>query len=146
MARARRGRNAPSLSDLLVLDARGVAGAAAGDPTVQAWLERAQERDADVIVSAVTLAEVIRGDARDACCNRVVKAVDVWPADETLARAAGALLGRASSDQTVDALVAATVLAARRHYGMTRCVVLTSDPHDLTALLADSPDVRVVPI
>jgi predicted nucleic acid-binding protein len=140
----RRGRIAPSLSDLLVLDAQGLAGAAGGDPTVQAWLERAQELDADVIVSAVTLAEVIRGEARDARCNSVVKAVDVWPADAALGRAAGALLGRASSDRTVDAVVAATVLAARQHHGTTRCVVLTSDPDDLTALLADSPDIRVV--
>jgi hypothetical protein len=42
--------------------------------------------------------------------------------------------------------VAATVLAARQHDDATRCVVLTSDPHDVAKLLADSPDIVVAPV
>lgn len=113
----RRARTATGLTDLLVLDAEGVSKAAANDPSVQAWLERARELDADVVLSAVTLAEVVRGAARDAGHNRVIKAADVWPADEPLARRAGHLLGRAASDATIDALVAATAMALRDRNG-----------------------------
>jgi len=144
MARPRRQGRAPaSLSDLMVLDADGVSKAAAKDPSVQAWLERTRELDADVIISAVTLAEVVRGVARDAGVNRVVKAADVWPADEQLARHAGRLLGKAGSDATIDALVAATAVAGLDRHGATHCVVLTSDPHDLRVLLTGE-HVRVV--
>ena len=109
-------------------------------------MERARELDADVVISAVTLAEVVRGVARDAGLNRVVKATVVWPADEALARRAGRLLGKVSSDATIDALVAATAVAAREGHSAAHCVVLTSDPGDLRLLLADEPGVRVVAV
>lgn len=147
MARTRRrARVETRLTDLIVLDAEGVSKAAANDRAVQAWLERARELDAEVIVSAVTVAEVIRGVARDAGCNRVLKAADIWPADESLGRRAGRLLAGANFDATIDALVAATALTGIERYGAPRCVVLTSDPNDLAALLADEPRVRVVPV
>ncbi len=147
MARSRRrGRVPVGLSDLLVLDAEGVSKAASNDPRLRAWLERARELDADVLVSAVTVAEVVRGVARDAGCNRVVKAVDVWPADESLARRAGHLLGTADSDTTIDALVAATAVAGLERHESADCVVLTSDPDDLRALLAEEPRARVVTV
>jgi predicted nucleic acid-binding protein len=142
----RRVRTSAGLSDLLVLDAEGVSKAAASDRRVQAWLERARELDADIIVSAVTLAEVVRGVARDAGVNRVVKAADVWPADEPLARQAGRLLGKAGSEATIDAFVAATAVAGRGGHAAARCVVLTSAPEDLRTLLADEPEVRVVTV
>ena len=145
MARSRRrGRIPPGLSDLLVLDAEGVAKAAANDRSVQAWLERARELDADLVVSAVTLAELVRGVPGDAGVNRVVKSADLWPADESLARRAGRLLGAAASDATIDALVAATATTARERRGGAQTVVLTSDQGDLSALLADEPGIRVV--
>lgn len=147
MARRQRRRRVPTdLTDLLVLDAEGVSKAAANDRSVQAWLERARDLDADVVVSAVTLAEVVRGTSRDAGCNRLVKAADVWPADEPLARRAGRLLGAANSAATIDAVVAATALAARERNGGADCVVLTSDPGDLSALLSDEVGVRVLPV
>lgn len=147
MARARRKGRAPAeLNDLLVLDAGGVSKVATHDPSVQAWLERARELDADVVVSAVTVAEVVRGVPRDAAPNRLLKAVDVRPADEPLARRAGRLLGRAGSDATIDALVAATALAERDRRGALRCVVLTSDPADLAALLSGEAGVLVVAV
>lgn len=147
MARAhRRARAATRLTDLLVLDAEGVSKAAADDRAAQAWLERARELDAEVIVSAVTVAEVVRGVARDAGCNRVLKAADIWPVDESLGRRAGRLLASANFDATIDALVAATAVTAIERYEAPRCVVLTSDPNDLAALLADELRVRVVPV
>jgi predicted nucleic acid-binding protein len=147
VARARRrARAATSLTDLLVLDAEGVSKAAADDRAAQAWLERARELDAEVIVSAVTVAEVVRGVARDGGCDRVLKAADIWPVDESLGRRAGRLLASANFDATIDALVAATAVTAIERYEAPRCVVLTSDPNDLAALLADEPRVRVVPV
>jgi predicted nucleic acid-binding protein len=138
VARARRRRRAPArVTDLLVLDADGVSKAASNDRMVQAWLQRARELDADLVISAVTLAELVRGRPRDAAVNRVVKAAEVMPADEQLARTAGRLL---------DALVGATTLAAQARHDAARCVLLTSDPADLAALLADHPEVRVVAV
>ena len=144
--RRRRARDSPGLNDLLVLDAEGVSKAASNDPSIQAWLERARELDVDIVVSAVTLAEVVRGVPRDAGINRVAKAAEVWSADEPLARRAGRLLAKASSDTTIDALVAATALVVRDRHEPTRCLLLTSDPKDLSDLLADEPGVRVVPM
>ena len=72
MAPARRRRRALArVTDLLVLDADGVSKAASNDRMVQAWLQRARELDADLVISAVTLAELVRGRPRDAAVNRV---------------------------------------------------------------------------
>jgi predicted nucleic acid-binding protein len=147
MARARRrGRALARVTDLLVLDADGVSKAASNDRVVQAWLQRVRELDADLVVSAVTLAELVRGRPRDAAVNRVVKAAEVMPADEQLARAAGRLLGNAGSDATIDAVVGATALAAQARHDAARCVVLTSDPADLGALLANHPAVHIIAV
>ena len=145
MARApRRGRARVRVTDLLVLDADGVSKAASNDRTVQAWLERARELDADLVLSAVTLAELVHGRPRDAAVSRVVKAAEVIPADEQLARTAGKLLGSSGSDATIGALVGATALAAQARQDAARCVLLTSDPADFGALLADYPEVHIV--
>ncbi|MGI8813830.1 MAG: type II toxin-antitoxin system VapC family toxin [Pseudonocardia sp.] len=145
MAKAgRRSRVPVGVSDLLVLDAEGVSKAATNNRSVQAWLERARELDADVVISAATVAEVVRGVGRDADCERVIKSADVWPVDEALARQAGRLLGRTRSQATIDAFVAVTAVTARQHNGSARCVVLTSDPHDLAMLLSDEPGISVI--
>lgn len=121
-------------TDLLVLDAQAVSLAADQDTSVQAWLACAQEADADVVVSAATVAEVVRGTSRDATVHRVLKTVEVLDVDGTLARAAGALLGAAGTDATVDALVVATAVHAGDRVGAIRRVVLTSDEPDIAAL------------
>jgi predicted nucleic acid-binding protein len=123
-----------------------VSKAATNNRVVQAWLERARELDADIVISAATVAEVVRGVARDAGRERVIKSADVWPVDEELARQAGRLLGRTGSQSTIDAFVATTALAARLRHGSTRCVVLTSDPHDLATLLSEEREIRVVQV
>ena len=85
--------------------------------------------------------------ARDVGHSRVIKAAEVWPpADEPLAWRVGRLLGKAISDATIDALVAVTALAVREGNGSAHCIVLTSDPDDLSALLAEEPGVRVVAV
>ena len=148
MARSRRrARIPPPVAGLVVLDAEGVSKAASGDPWVRAWLERAHEVDAEIVVSAVTVTEVVRGAARDAPVNLVLRAADVRAVDQPLARDAGRLLGRARSDATIDALVAATARHAfRRVRRTTGCVVLTSDPDDFAALMADDTEFRIISV
>jgi predicted nucleic acid-binding protein len=147
VARARRRRRALArVTDLLVLDADGVSKAASNDRIVQAWLERARELNADLVISAVTLTELVRGRPRDAAVNRVIKAAEVMAAGEQLARTAGRLLGSAGSHPTIDALVGATALAAQARHDAARCVLLTSDPADLGTLLTGHPEVHIVAV
>lgn len=47
-SRRRRERSLTRVTDLLVLDADGVSKAAGDDRVAQAWLQRAQELDADL--------------------------------------------------------------------------------------------------
>jgi predicted nucleic acid-binding protein len=94
-----------------------------------------------VSIPAVVVAETVRGSAKDATVNRVIKAVgEVISVDEPAARAAGALLGTTRSSSTVDALVVAS--AIRLGGG----VVLTDDPDDLRPLAAVHPVVVVSPL
>jgi predicted nucleic acid-binding protein len=121
----------------LVLDSEGLSKLAAGHPRARAYLETARTRRAQVVVSAVTLAEVLRGGARDATVHRVLSRIMVVPITPELGRAAGELLGVTGMSGhrcAVDAMVAVTAL------GLARPVVLlTSDPDDLSRLVAE-PD------
>lgn len=115
----------------LVLDSEGVRKAADGDPRARAFLRLAARRDAAVVVSAVTLTEVLRGHPRDATRHRVLAAAVVEPVTPEDGRRAGALLGGTGlGGATVDAVVATLAL---------RCpgpvVILTSDTDDLSRLV-----------
>ncbi len=122
-----------------MLAADGVSKVAAGDRRAQALLVSARDRDARVVVSAVTLAEVLRGTPRDADVHRVLNRVTELAVTSEVGRQAGALLGAAGlSGATVDAIVASTALGQPGPV-----VVMTSDPDDLTLLTADRPDVVV---
>lgn len=75
------------------------------------------------------VAEVWRNDGpRQALLAKALESVDVRPLDETLGRAAGALLARAG---TTDAIDAALVLVAE-----DGDEIATSDPDDLEPLAA----------
>ena len=137
-----RRRRRPSVGGTVVLDAEGVAKAAAADLRVQAFLTSARNRDARVVVSAVTLVEVLRGGSRDAPAHRVLTRVTKLPVSPDLGRQAGELLGSTSvTNATIDALVAATALGQAGPV-----LVLTSDPKDLRALTASRTDVSVQPV
>lgn len=88
------------------------------------------------LVPAVVLAESLTGDhRRDHAVNGLLQSCVVVPVDERVAREAArlrTLTGRAGSVIAVDAVVAA--LAAER----PDPVVLTGDPGDLIALLANA--------
>lgn len=118
----------------LLLDAHAVTAMARRARTVQAFLERARSFDAPVVVSWVTLAEVLQGSARGEAVHWALSKVRLEPLQEVDFRAAGELMGRTGmGGHTIDALVAVT---ARRL--PPPCVVLTSDPDDLRRLCADS--------
>ena len=142
MARRRQLRQlAGEVPDAVLLDSEGLSAGAQGDARVRAELTVAEQLGARVHVSSVTLAEVIRGQRRDARVHSLLSAVEKVPVTPELGRTAGELLGRTGRDDTVDAVVAVTAQSVGR---LVR--LLTGDPADLRALTADMPGVTVVPI
>lgn len=134
-----------SVGGTLVLDSEGLSKLAAGNPAVRARLEAARVRGARVIVSAVTLAEVLRGSPSDATTHRVLSRIATVPVTPEIGRAAGELLGATDLSGhrcAIDAMVAATALRQARPV-----LLLTSDPGDMVKLV-DEPgcpkDRRVV--
>jgi predicted nucleic acid-binding protein len=85
-----------------------------------------------VLISAITLTEVLRGGPRDARMHRVLARINVVPVSAEIARRAGELLGATGLSGhrcAIDAVVAATALEVGRPV-----VLLTSDPDDLSRL------------
>ncbi len=98
-------------------------------------METARRRRARVVVSAVTLTEVIRGDSRDAAVHRVLSRITVLPVTVEIARRAGELLGATGLTghrYALDAVVAATALQQPRPV-----VLLTSDLDDINRLVEE---------
>lgn len=122
----------------LVLDSHGVTEAARGAEVVRALMVEATLSGAPVVVSAVTLAEVLRGHPRDAAIHLLLKGCRVEPVSREVGREAGELLGRTGRKDTVDAVVVATAATMPG-----RVVLLTSDPVDLRALAVDLPAVEI---
>jgi predicted nucleic acid-binding protein len=121
----------------LVLDSEGLSKLASGDALARAHLETARSRRARVVVSAITLTEVLRGGSRDASVHRVLSRISVPPVTGEIARRAGELLGQTGLSGhrcAIDAVVAATASELERPV-----VLLTSDPDDL-ARLTDEPE------
>lgn len=140
MARPRR-RTATAPAHHLILDSGAVIALARHDPRARAILATAREAGVEVSIPAVVIAETVRGSAKDASVNQVIKAVgEVRPTGEAGGRIAGALLGATGSTSTLDALVVATVI---EHGGG---VVLTGDPDDLGPLAGDHPEVVIHPL
>jgi predicted nucleic acid-binding protein len=116
----------------LVLDAEGLVGFAAADLRVLVRVEEADQRGGDIVTAASTLAEVLRGGAKDARIHRVLRRITVTEIDREVGRKAGELLGITGMSGhrcTVDALLAAVALAQPRPV-----VLLTSDPDDMARL------------
>ncbi|MBI4704581.1 MAG: PIN domain-containing protein [Deltaproteobacteria bacterium] len=139
----RRRRSAlPPRLPRCVLDSGGLSALIDGSQHARAgWVV---EHQGSVLVPTPVLVETITGEpGRDAEVNRVLGAfvraggVLVAP-DEGTARRAGALRFRARTDDGIDALVAAAALGDGG-----ACVLLTSDPDDLSRLLQHAPQVAV---
>jgi hypothetical protein len=135
----RRKLNPGKATTALVLDSDGLTKAAAGDPWAVAWIARARELRLPLVINAVTLTETVRG--RDARIHLLTRNAHVDHVDGEFAVEAGRLLGRTKRNDTVDALVATTAVRLNQPV-----VILTGDPHDLTALTEDHPQVAVVGI
>jgi hypothetical protein len=108
---------------------------------LRAELALAERLGATVHVSAVTLAETLRGGPRDARVHSLLKGVVPQPVTPWLGRAAAELLGRTGRADTVDAIVAVTASGLGQ-----KVRILTSDPDDLRALTADMDGVSVVAV
>lgn len=143
MARpTRRRRDDPAqAATAVVLDSEGLSRAASGDARARAWLSRALELKRPVVVNAVTLAETIRGSARDAHVHRITRNAHIDEVDANFGAEAGRLLGATGRADTVDALAAMTAIRLQKPV-----TILTSDPADLRALTAGHPDITVVRI
>jgi predicted nucleic acid-binding protein len=118
-----------------MLDSEGLVKLAGGDALARAHLETARTRRARVVVSAITLTEVLRGGSRDAAVHRGLSRSTVLSVTAEIARRAGELLGKTGHSGhrcAIDAVVAATTHELERPV-----VLLTSDPDDLTALTED---------
>jgi predicted nucleic acid-binding protein len=113
---------------ILVLDS-GVLISAEKDQRVEAMIHKWLREGARILIPAPCIAEVLRGHAKDAPANRLIKAVNkVGDTTEAIARDAGRRIGAARASQTVDALVVAT---AGAHNATD---ILTTDARDLRAL------------
>jgi hypothetical protein len=88
-------------------------------------------------VPAPVVGQVWRDGARQTRLAAMLAGCEIEPTTDEMARAAGVLLGRAGRADIVDGLV---VLSAVRRGDE----ILTSDPADLSALMAVSP--TTVPI
>ncbi len=88
-------------------------------------------------IPAIALAEVWRGDAKDARIARLIKACYVEAIDEQLARSAGSLRRKTPGAGAIDACIAVGVL--RRGDA-----IATSDPGDMRSLLG--PDLTIMTV
>jgi predicted nucleic acid-binding protein len=112
----------------LTLDAGALVAYTRGEEHVREILAVAYARGLVPTIPAVALAEVWRGDAKDARVARLLKACSIEVSDERLARAAGRLRRVTPGASTIDAYIAV---------GVSQLVdaIATSDPDDLRKLL-----------
>ena len=135
-----RKRVRPRAYGSLVLDNEGVSRAVT-DRVMYARLRAAHLDGRRVVTSAAILAEILRGEARDAGIYRVLGGVAVEPVTREIGERAGKLIGmaRLSAEQAVDAMVAATALEQAGPV-----LLVTSNVPHLSALVAEHERVAVV--
>jgi predicted nucleic acid-binding protein len=108
-----------------------------GEERVRELLTVAYARGLVPTIPAIALAEVWRGDAKDARVARLLKVCAIETVDERLARMAGSLRRAVPGAGTIDACIAAGV----RRRGDA---IATSDPRDMRALLGPGFTILVV--
>ncbi len=112
----------------LVLDAGAFVAFERGDARVRAHLAAAHRLGLEIITTSPVVGQVWRDGRRQALVARMLAATRVDAPGEAAARRAGELLAKSRTDDVVDAL-----LVGLARDGDT---VVTSDPGDLTRLLA----------
>ncbi len=125
----------------VVLDASALTAASQAHSDIRGVLRRWQDDGANLVTTAATLTEVLRGHPRDAAIHRLLASLNVRVIDAPLGQAAGERIGRTQSrgNVTLDALVAEVASSLPRPVAL-----LTSDVDDLQALV--DPDVMVLNI
>jgi hypothetical protein len=114
----------------LTLDAGALIAYERGDERIREILAVAYARGLVPTIPAIALAEVWRGDPKDARVARLLKACSIESVDERVARAAGSLRRATPGTGTIDACVAIGVYRRRD-------ATATSDPSDMRALLGN---------
>ncbi|CAN5275478.1 hypothetical protein BH24ACT12_BH24ACT12_05200 [soil metagenome] len=115
----------------LVLDAGAFVAVDRGVRAMVARLRMAQQAGLELRTTAVVVTQVWRDPAgRQANLARLLKSVDVSAVDEHLGREAGVLLGRAGTQDAVDASIVAVSATGDR--------ILTGDAGDIRPLVAAS--------
>ncbi|MEJ7787150.1 MAG: hypothetical protein WKF96_20295 [Solirubrobacteraceae bacterium] len=115
----------------LVLDAGAFVAVDRGDRATVARLRMAQQSGLELRSTGVVITQVWRDPAgRQANLARLLRSVDVRAVDEHLGRQAGVLLGRAGTQDAVDASIVAVCAAGDR--------ILTGDAGDIEPLVAAS--------
>jgi len=143
MKRRRRVPSKPALPRC-VFDSGGLTALVGGSQQARAWLRWIVEHAGAITIPTPVLVESTTGDgARDAEVNRILgvlqRAAGALEApSEATARLAGRLRFVARTDDGIDALVAAAAVGDG-----ASCVLLTSDPDDLSTLLVDQPQVHI---
>ena len=117
-----------------MLDAEGFSRLVMRDHYMYTLLMDVQTNQVPIIISAVTLVEVIQPRTNRAALAWTLSQVTVEPVTKDLSLAAVALLqaaGKHGHTHALDAIVCATALAAEGH-----ATIFTSDPTDIKALVA----------
>lgn len=96
--------------------------------------------DVRITVPSVVVAEWWRTGVKEKERARILRAVDVEPVTDYVARLAGAALSLVRRAQTIDAIVMASACQRPNE------IVYTSDPNDLEALRAGVPRFALVRI
>lgn len=119
----------------VTLDAGALIAFERGDDRMRALVRLVHERDLSLVIPAGVLGQVWRDGSRQARLAILVgsSATSVEVLDAALAKAAGALCGRAGTADVIDA----TVVLAARARGTT---IITSDPSDMVRL---DPNVEI---
>ncbi len=125
----------------VVLDATALTAASQAHSDIRGVLRRWQDDGANLVTTAATLTEVLRGHPRDAAIHRLLATLNVRVIDAPLGQSAGERIGRTQSrgNVTLHALVAEVASSLPRPVAL-----LTSDVDDLRALV--DTDVMVLDI
>lgn len=115
----------------LVLDAGALIAVDRGDRAMVARLRVAEREGLELRSTGVVVTQVWRDPSgRQATLARLLKAVDIKAVDDRLGREAGVLLGRAGTQDAVDASVVAVSATGDR--------IATSDAEDIRRLVIAS--------
>ena len=124
----------------VILDAGALVALERGDRAMWRRLKAALLSGSPPMTHGGVIAQVWRGGTgHQTRLSRALQAVETVPLDEELGRRAGVLLARSGLSDAIDAALAAMAVHGDQ--------IITSDPHDLAALVAvTSRRVDVVPV